>query len=531
MGKKLRTIAFLTALSLCFGQGIWIANAQTGAIDSGTAQDEATVDDTQSQRIDNFTYGGMSAKSQGGSGGGFHKDGFSTTVDAPTADTAIAEDESDEFIVDRAPTTSEKPDTSSETETESGEQDAPAGGLSQDNLLLELKTPDETQKKAEQLIKSDEVTVDIYIEHVSTFVPKYMVFGVYTADKVFWGVQKILVIDTAKTHRMTFEMNEYTLGETVYFSLFSGAECIQYEGETYAVEELIPLRTHTYLSEETNEPVIGNHFALTAIPLSSRKVIAYVNDWELYFNNPAKLYDGVCMIPLDEYLTALSMEERYTVNEASGRVEIKANGHEVVFYLHGHDMYADGEVTYLDVTPQRMNDAIYVPFRFLAEGLGGTVTTEEVDGVLCVFSEIPLPKQTDAESFIHSKGISSRTNYLIWVSKSKFTVTIFLRENGLWKEINAFACSIGAPGTPTITGEFEYFSKEARWSYPTYYVAPIMRFYKGYALHSTLLRYDGSAADARLGKQISHGCVRIAPQNIKWMADTIPLYTKVYITQ
>ena len=57
-----------------------------------------------------------------------------------------------------------------------------------------------------------------------------------------------------------------------------------------------------------------------------------------------------------------------------------------------------------------------------------------------------------------------------------------------------------------------------------------MRFYRGYALHSTLLRYDGSDADARLGKKISHGCVRLAPESINWMVDNVPLYTKIYVT-
>ena len=57
-----------------------------------------------------------------------------------------------------------------------------------------------------------------------------------------------------------------------------------------------------------------------------------------------------------------------------------------------------------------------------------------------------------------------------------------------------------------------------------------MRFYKGYAIHSTLLRYDGSDYDGRVGKQISHGCVRVKPENINWMVSMIPLYTKIYIT-
>ena len=58
-----------------------------------------------------------------------------------------------------------------------------------------------------------------------------------------------------------------------------------------------------------------------------------------------------------------------------------------------------------------------------------------------------------------------------------------------------------------------------------------MRFYKGYAMHSTLVRYDGTDYDPRLGMMISHGCIRMKPADIQYLWDTIPLYTKVYVTE
>ena len=58
-----------------------------------------------------------------------------------------------------------------------------------------------------------------------------------------------------------------------------------------------------------------------------------------------------------------------------------------------------------------------------------------------------------------------------------------------------------------------------------------MRFYRGYALHSTLVNDDGTDRDARVGKMISHGCVRLRPDDIKWLSETIPLDTKVYVTE
>ena len=137
-----------------------------------------------------------------------------------------------------------------------------------------------------------------------------------------------------------------------------------------------------------------------------------------------------------------------------------------------------------------------------------------------------------AVDFVNKSGVSSATNYLVWVSKKDYKVTVFLGSKGNWQYVKSFDCAIGAPSTPTITGQFEYYMYQPRWSYDTYYVGPVMRFARGgYAIHSTLLRYNGSSADGRLRMKISHGCVRVAPENIKWLVDYIPLHTRVYITE
>ncbi len=137
-----------------------------------------------------------------------------------------------------------------------------------------------------------------------------------------------------------------------------------------------------------------------------------------------------------------------------------------------------------------------------------------------------------AEKYINGTMIDSKTKYFIWVSKAQFKVNVFEGERGKWRLIKSFPCSIGAKETPTITGIFEYFQHQDRWTYPTYYVGPIMRFApKGYALHSVLMRYNGGFADARVGKMISHGCVRMLPDDIKWLAGTMPIGTRVYVTE
>lgn len=135
-----------------------------------------------------------------------------------------------------------------------------------------------------------------------------------------------------------------------------------------------------------------------------------------------------------------------------------------------------------------------------------------------------------AEDVVNGNRIWSDTDYLVWVSKSNFTVSVFLRDNGAWRCIKYFPCSIGAPNTPTVTGQFRYYQYQTRWQYSGYYVGPIMRFYGGYAIHSTLLNNNGTDRDGRTGKMISHGCVRVRPENMNWLTYYVPLGTKIYVT-
>jgi lipoprotein-anchoring transpeptidase ErfK/SrfK len=55
-------------------------------------------------------------------------------------------------------------------------------------------------------------------------------------------------------------------------------------------------------------------------------------------------------------------------------------------------------------------------------------------------------------------------------------------------------------------------------------------FYGGYALHSTLLNYNGTEYDGTVRAMISHGCIRLHPEDINWIAARIPVGTKIYIT-
>ena len=176
-----------------------------------------------------------------------------------------------------------------------------------------------------------------------------------------------------------------------------------------------------------------------------------------------------------------------------------------------------------------MNQEFVVETYAYRDADGQLVVSDSAYISVCPFYSIDT-WALSAEDIVNSNKIWSDTDYLIWISKANYMVSVFLRDSGQWKCIKYFNCSIGAPSTPTITGQYRYYQYQTRWQYPGYYVGPIMRFYNGYAIHSTLLNNNGTDRDGRVGKMISHGCVRVRPENMNWLVYYVPLGTKIYIT-
>lgn len=134
------------------------------------------------------------------------------------------------------------------------------------------------------------------------------------------------------------------------------------------------------------------------------------------------------------------------------------------------------------------------------------------------------------EDIVNNGGYESKTNRLIWISKKDFKVHLFKGTKGSWTLEGSYPCSIGTDSTPTIEGQFEYIERLNRWNYADFYCGPVMRFYNGYALHSTLIRYDGTFYDNRVGMKLSHGCIRLHPEDINYLVEVVPFYTKILIT-
>ena len=176
-------------------------------------------------------------------------------------------------------------------------------------------------------------------------------------------------------------------------------------------------------------------------------------------------------------------------------------------------------------------DTWYLPLADIGKYFGCSYKTETLDReILHTVKRSAYARLSENEVYVNHRDIESRTDYLIWVSKKDFTVNVYLGSNRSWQIVQSFPCTIGTPETPTIEGEFEYIERLSRWTYPDYYCGPVMRFHRGYALHSTLIGYDGTPYDDRVGMQLSLGCIRLHPADIDWLISHAPMYTKIIVT-
>ena len=379
---------------------------------------------------------------------------------------------------------------------------------------------------------STQVIININVHQVLNQIPCDVKFDLYSSDKSFIGTKKLSLDFGHSFDTLVFDVPEYLAGTTFYLSCFSGAESIYFNNTYYPAKSMIPLLTGAYTPTSPEDTGVGNTFVANLTPLSHKPVIFTVYNNPIYLTKPATLIGDACFVPLYDFFNTFGLDTSLIYySDADKKIDIYGPIHHLTTYIDTTSILInDTRCENVNYT-KSINGEIYIPLQLIADCMGIRVTEFDYYGIHYIDLKSHIYFDTEAELLINQRNISSRTDHLIWVSKKDFTVSVFQGSQNNWNLIQQFPCTIGKPSTPTITGQFEYYSKETRWSYAKYYVAPIMRFKGGYALHSTLIKYDGTDYDARVGEKLSLGCVRLRPADINWLAESIPLYTKVYITE
>ena len=133
---------------------------------------------------------------------------------------------------------------------------------------------------------------------------------------------------------------------------------------------------------------------------------------------------------------------------------------------------------------------------------------------------------------INTLNLSSTTSMLIYVNKNTQKTYVYKGSKNSWKLDKTFSSSTGISGKDTPSGIFEVQSK-GEWFFSEKYQQGgkyWVQFKGDYLFHSLPFAEDKETiVDKTLGTPASHGCVRLAVENAKWLYDNAKKGTKVII--
>ncbi|MEA4923147.1 MAG: L,D-transpeptidase [Eubacteriaceae bacterium] len=135
---------------------------------------------------------------------------------------------------------------------------------------------------------------------------------------------------------------------------------------------------------------------------------------------------------------------------------------------------------------------------------------------------------------------AASAKYWLKVNAQRGVVTAYKYSGGKWKPVRAMLASVGKASTPTVMGTYSMGYKN-RWrkiggpdmggySYGQY----VCQITGGYLFHSVWYytrskRTQSSSEFNKLGRPASHGCVRLATIDAKWIYDHCKSGTKITV--
>lgn len=421
----------------------------------------------------------------------------------------------------------------------SGTIGAFADTLPEDAATAEIAETSEQQpveKEAENIPEteqakeyySDAIGVEVIIQKKMSVVDSTAVFELYDAEDNFLSSAQAWIGGETQSIYLHYSVPQYKLGTDFKLKLVSGLRSAKYYSDVIEPGGMFTLHTY-YIENEDGTTFDGNNFSLEGCPEYDKGICVYYNGRLVNFYARPRMIDGIAMANVEELAAAMRVKSQYYPEYNSVRTSIGSQ--ETLFNIGTTYTTVFGNDTYISHAPVMIDDVVFIPIRDMSEAYGCTVDVLDFDDHLdIILGDAQVVTEFLNQSPVNRNGIYSRTPYLVWVDKADYAVRVYYGSQYNWELVYECPCGIGAWSTPTVEGQFEYQYRVSSWDYNSYYVGPVLVFYRGYALHSTLLNYGGGEYDGTVRAHISHGCIRMHPQDINWIADTIPVGTKIYIT-
>ena len=158
--------------------------------------------------------------------------------------------------------------------------------------------------------------------------------------------------------------------------------------------------------------------------------------------------------------------------------------------------------------------------------------TIKYDGNYYYYNSAGLKSGCSEKMWDKVKNNKSKTKYLIAVDCTRNRTCIFQGKKGNWRLKYYWKCTTGKKSTPTIKGNFKVCGKVSHFGESNgYSVWHATRIKYEYYFHSVLYKpwSKKTIIAGKLGKNLSHGCVRLKKSNAKWIYKNCKSGTRIVI--
>ena len=129
-----------------------------------------------------------------------------------------------------------------------------------------------------------------------------------------------------------------------------------------------------------------------------------------------------------------------------------------------------------------------------------------------------------------AQNVSSKTKWLILCDTTNFFAGVFKGSKGNWKLVRFIYVGVGKVNTPTKKGKHPVKGKKKKFFAGAVRCKYCTRYYKNYYFHSVPYYWDGKRVySPQLGKRISHGCIRMATDDAKFIYKNVPKKSMAYV--
>ncbi len=135
------------------------------------------------------------------------------------------------------------------------------------------------------------------------------------------------------------------------------------------------------------------------------------------------------------------------------------------------------------------------------------------------------------EAYVNTRGLSSKTDHLVWVDIDRQLTHVFTGSQGNWTLKHTMPCSTGKNVSPTLRGVHEVVERG-----PWFFTERLERggenwvqFSGPYMFHSLPMDKERNIMDYTLLERRSSGCIRLSMDDSEWFYSFIKRRSTVFV--